>query len=231
VTIFLDTSSVGGPGPLTATGQVFSWGGVETKFYIGAVSNIIPGQSTGPSVQFVIQSRTDGQSSFQVDYATQFPPRAFSGHLISAVVPSGTVSLHIVIADDPQEVVASLIGTATSSQGAIVQSTVTVNTTKTAIVTNSGNFKWRLMKLTAENNGTTTKIALWVGNPAKANFEDWITPPAGTSFAGADITVGAGPGNSIALVQEVFMAPGDVLYGEAVTLATVVDYQFLEQPL
>jgi len=114
MTLWYDSSAPGNS-PITSSADIYTWGGIETKFYLAAASNLISGQSTGPSVQFSLQSHRDGYNSFQVDYGTTSPPRECSGHLISVTVPGGNpVSVRVIIADNPQEIAALLVGTATT---------------------------------------------------------------------------------------------------------------------
>ena len=104
MSVYLDTSQPGGPGPLETSGQVFYFG-AETDFYLSVASNLIAGQATGPSVQFQIQSHRTGVSSIQCDYGTtntSFPVK-YTGYLIVATVPTGgnPVSCRVVVSSLP----------------------------------------------------------------------------------------------------------------------------------
>ena len=104
MSVYLDTSQPGGPGPLNTSGQVFYFG-AETDFYLSVASNLIAGQATGPSVQFQIQSHRTGVSSIQCDYGTtntSFPVK-YTGYLIVATVPTGgnPVSCRVVVSSLP----------------------------------------------------------------------------------------------------------------------------------
>jgi len=119
MTNYLDTSAPGGS-PLTASGQVKSFGS-ETSFYISVASNIILRQSTGPSVQFLVYSKKSGREAFNVDYGTTNANFSveWSGYLVEAVVPSGhgSVNCRVVIASQPTPIALTTVGsTVTSSQ-------------------------------------------------------------------------------------------------------------------
>lgn len=96
---YLDTSAPGGS-PLTGSGQVYNFS-AETPFYISVASNLIAGQTTGPSVTFTIYSKKGGKTTFNVDYGTTNTAYAVpqTGYMIEATVPTGagSVSCRVVI--------------------------------------------------------------------------------------------------------------------------------------
>jgi hypothetical protein len=102
-TTYLDTSAPG-QSPVSATGQVYSFGD-EVDFYLSAASNLISGQATGPSIQFVVYSRKMGPQTINVDYGTTNTTYQVkqTGYLVNAVVPGsgGSISCRVVISSDP----------------------------------------------------------------------------------------------------------------------------------
>ncbi len=104
MSVYFDTSAPGSGGPLSASAQVFNFGD-EEEFYLAVASNVIISQATGPSVQFIIYSRTIGRQPVQVDYGTTnttFPVK-YTGYMVEAIVPTvgGSVSCRVVLASGP----------------------------------------------------------------------------------------------------------------------------------
>jgi hypothetical protein len=101
--LWLDTSAPD-HSPITASGIVYSFGGIETEFWISVASYILQGQTGGPSAEFKIGGN-HGTERFQVDYATAMAPRKMTGTQITVDVPTGAginpISLRVVIADLP----------------------------------------------------------------------------------------------------------------------------------
>jgi len=129
MTTYFDNSSPGGPGPLTSTGQVYNFGN-RTKFWLTAISNVIPGQSIGPSVTFKIWDKEGGFDTFTVDYG-QPPtkPCQFEGNIVDLIVPSGNpVSIRCILSSEPQGLgpyAIALGGTAITPEGSSINLTVT----------------------------------------------------------------------------------------------------------
>ena len=137
MTTYFDNSSPGGPGPLTSPGQVYNFGN-RTKFWLTAISNVIPGQSIGPSVTFKIWDKEGGFDTLTVDYG-QPPtkPSRFEGNVVDLIVPSGNpVSIRCILSSEPQGLGPYAIAEATQA-GA----TSPLGTSGTINVTGAGNYQ------------------------------------------------------------------------------------------
>jgi len=115
MTLFLDTSAPG-QSAITASQQVYEFG-AEVDFYLAVASNLISGQTTGPSAQFTIYSRKAGPDTEQVDYGTTNTTyaRKRTGYLINVTIPVGTVNLRVVVSSDPNPLTVQTVAAATIS--------------------------------------------------------------------------------------------------------------------
>jgi len=152
VTTYFDTSTPGGQGPIVASGPVFFFG-QETSFWLSAASNLIPGQSTGPTVTFTVTSKKNGVQIYNLDYGDVLTPIEIGGYRVDVAVPTGgnPVSIRAVLSGDPVPVVPSIVGTATSNAQA--EGTFTGNgpiaTSYGTVVSalNSSNLAWTIRTL------------------------------------------------------------------------------------
>jgi len=232
MTLWYDSSAPGNS-PITSSADIYTWGGLETKFYLAAASNIIPGQSAGPSVQFSLQSKRDGYSSFQVDYGTVMPPKECSGHLISVTVPGGNpVSVRVIIADNPQEIAALLVGTATRSGSQAISLSVSVGSGVTTVYTCPPNFKATLLRAQLNNTTGGAKTYNFEIEDSTKTMVDYIIPPGGQSVnAGATYFLGQGPGNNV-VIGPIVLLPGDqLLAGDGIGGGLSISFELLLEPL
>jgi hypothetical protein len=236
-TIYFDTST--NSAPLTASGQVFNFG-VETEFWLTASSNIIVGQSVGPSVQFVIQSKVFGQQTIQVDYATATAPQKVSGNLISVIVPAtgGGVSVRLILSDSPIPLTLTIVGSGTTSGSvpAAISGQVILNATPTVIYTCPPLLKTYVIRaaITSPNTGAGTAF-LWQALTSTGLINDWITPKAGIAIANnGTAQIGSGGGNDVVIPPDMRpLLPGDVLMGNVTGAATdfTISVELLRSPL
>lgn len=112
---YLDTSAPGGPGPITATGPVFTFGG-EVPFYLTAASNFLANQASGPAVTFTIYSKKNGVTTVTVDYGTVNSNwnAQLSGYMVEVAVPTGagSVNVRVVLDNKPVPLTIQTIGVA-----------------------------------------------------------------------------------------------------------------------
>ncbi len=107
MTLYFDSSAPGGEGPITESETVWSAGGGDVQFYISVASNINEGQASGPPVEFILYSKKNGRTTFNVDYGgvNSNWGELQTGYMVECVVPTsgGPVSLRVVISSGPTQ--------------------------------------------------------------------------------------------------------------------------------
>lgn len=152
---YFDTSAPGAAGPLTASGLVYYFG-AETAFWFTAISNLIQGQSTGPTVTFTIVSKRAGSQTINIDYGQPATaPVKLSGYAVYIAVPTGgnPVSVRCVLASNPVPIAGASQSVATSGGSNAPQTVVaTGSLTGTAVSMTAApptNRKWFLYAVLA----------------------------------------------------------------------------------
>jgi len=235
MTLWYDSSAPGNS-PITSSADIYTFGGIETELFIAAISTIIPGQSTGPSVQFRIQSKYEGYHTFQLDYATVLPPKRFSGHLISVNVPSGNpVSIRVIIADNPQEIAATLYGTLTGGGSSVVTNNTGVTNVLSVIYTVPVGYIGQFLSMDFRAGaGGAAKCFAYVLMGLAGTDADWLTPILGSAYpggSGSSTVIGYGPGNDSVIASPVYIPPTGVLVGRVDAGTAIVDFRIWLRPL
>ena len=240
MTVFLDTSAPGGPGPITTSGQVFYFA-AETHFYITAISTLIAGQSTGPSVTFTIYSRASGNGIdiLNVDYGQPATaPSAFTGYLVQVTVPAGNpVTVRCVISDFPVPLGGTSLAIATNTGNALVSIGIPVTAGAFVFgVTNTCpvNQKWRLLRAYVTGTAADLFTLVIVQGPTLLSAQyDYITAKSGTAIPGTGkMYIGEGAGNDIQLPAiDMLLLPGDAIGAMTAVHSGTCEAEILQTPL
>lgn len=227
---YLDTSQTGKP--VTASGQVLNLG-AEVPFYISVASNLIAGQSSGPSVQFTIYSQK-GESKFNVDYGTVNAnwQALQSGYRIEATVPAGaSVSCRVVVRSIPTPITVVTVGTVTTGGEQSGGSGVGIGTGPTLLYTAPPGFKAILLRAMIAAGSANRTVSLWVeGTSVSSPPFDYILSGI-TVLSTSDYFIGFGPGNSTVLTGPIVLMPGDEMYAESSGTDNEIEFEFLLVPL
>jgi len=237
---YLDTSATGKP--VTASGTVKDFG-AEVDFFISIASNLIAGQSTGPTTQFTIYSKKNGVSTVNVDYGTVNANWAekYSGYRVEAAVGAGAgaVSCRVVIKSSPFPLEVVTVATAASSTGSSPAqpsggTQLGTAVSSTGIYKGPAGYKAILLRAIFTKGAATTLYSQVHVQNGIALYPDWITPVGGSTAwdVNGEIQVGFGPGNVIQLLGPIVLLPGDVFdaWVDSGTSSYCI-YEFLLIPL